>query len=323
MRRARSTAAFILACSMLGGSPAVAQDAPVASPKAASPTTPTPVMSGAEIERWETDALGFAERFNDGHPDGDAVFADFAVDGVVIDPTFGDVFLASREEAVSVWNAFGRDYPDLDATATAAYVTVDGAAFPTDASNLLDVPGGGPFHELRVFGFEDGLVSSFELLFLVEDLGSLRLGCFAGEECRDQVRDLAGRYARAWSAGDRAEIAALYREDATLADPMLAIDARGVEAISGSMDQRFGVGTDVACETLDAYAQMRNGRPVIGMAVRYRCTRADGDDVRATEAISVLHLGTRQGRSFDADPEGLIVHELVFHRPESLIDLAP
>jgi len=291
----------------------------VASPVA----VPTAVMSAAELTRWEDTALGFANRFNANFADAEAVFSEFSDDMVIYDPGNGDTF-EGRAAAVEAWSGFARGWPNVEAQTTGVYLSVDAAAALTDVFNLVDMPDGGPLHEIRLYRFEDDRATVFELWYRVEGRG-----CPWVDVCRVEPADLAQRYLSAWSSGDVVRIGALYVEDAAFADSLLGIDAAGRAAIAGLGDERFGSNGDPACTLLDLYAQNYGGADptpadpdrgqVIAVAIQFRCSLA-GDPGAATDHITVLRLGTRQadGR-FVLDPSGRILREEVFHDTDSLI----
>lgn len=279
-----------------------------------SPTSlPTAVMSASEISLWGDDALAFAERFNEGHPDGEAVFAEFTNDGIIMDPSNNDVI---EGDLPSVWNEFAKLFPDLDAHATAAYLSADSTAVFTDVDHLAEFD---PLHEIRLFRFENGLATTLEFWYSAEDLERMPHGCFVPGGCASELRDLADRYMRAWSAGNKDDIAALYSDDAVFADSLLGIDASGPGQISGLHDERFGSGREVTCTIVDLYAQTIGEGPLYGLGIHYRCAIAAGDDSKTVDSVALIQLGTRKNSSYVRDPGGLIVGEEVFHTAASLV----
>jgi hypothetical protein len=55
------------------------------------------------------------------------------------------------------------------------------------------------------------------------------------------------------------------------------------------------------------------------VAIHYRAEAEDNGGAGVQEAITTLHLGTLHEASFDADPQGLIHYEEIYHEPTSLL----
>jgi hypothetical protein len=131
-------------------------------------------------------------------------------------------------------------------------------------------------------------------------------------------------YLATWTSGDPNRIAALYRDDATLTDGARNTRATGAAAIGSLANERFG-GAAPSCDVRDIYVQTDDGDPrnsdntdpkggtVAGIAIVYRCEVGSGAAARALDSAALLIFGTRQARSFDNDPNGLIVSEEILH----------
>lgn len=308
------------------------------SPTAAPGTGPAAVVSAAELRRWEGDALAFAQRFNDSWADAETAFAPFTEDAAVIDSSNADFSIAPKSEMIAAWRGFATDVPDYNARTTGAYLSTAAGAYLTEVKGLwpADVtsPSGQPLlHELRLFRFAGELstaaATTLELWYRLDEAEVLHGGCVAPDRCASDVRAFADRYLAAWSSGDPEQIAALYRDDATLADSLLEVKVSGADAIGGVGPARFGSGAP-ACSVQDVYIQNNDGDPktsdntdpdggkIIGLAIVHRCTPAAGSS-QAIDGVSVVLLGTRQPKGFDLDPRGLIVSDETFHDADSLV----
>ena len=343
MHTALRVAALAVVGLALAGCGGTVSTSPPSTSQTPSPTAtpgigPAAVVSAGELRRWEADALAFAQRFNDAWADADAAFAAFSEDAAVIDPSNADFSIAPKSEIIASWRGFAADMPDYSARTTGAYLSTAAGAYLTEVKGLwpADVasPSGQPLlHELRLFRFagerSTAAATTFELWYRLDDMEALLGGCVAPDRCAPEVRAFAQRYLAAWSSDDPAQIAALYRDDATLADSLLGISASGADAIGGVGLGRFGSGAP-ACSVQDVYIQTNDGDPktsdntdpdggkIIGIAIVHRCASAAGGS-QPIDGVSVLLLGTRQPKGFDLDPRGLIVSDETFHDADGLI----
>jgi len=324
------------------GSPAERPDAgnPTAPIETIEPDTTVTVepltgLSVPEILAWDREAKGFVDRFHADYRDADATFAGFADDATLWDPSNDDFSAEGKADLVSSWQGFADDFPELEMRTAGIYISPDAIAARVDVFHLWPMepepPKHPPIHEIRLFRFEGGLATSFELSYAVEtqellgelcvDQGGKDCGCFAPPSpCGSQIRDLVDRYITAWTSGDGRPIAALYADQAGFSDGLQGIEGQGPAAIGGLADERFGTG-EVDCAPLHLYSQT-NGKPggeLIGVGIHYRCTLGTGTDARTIESLTMLELGTRLHNAFEPDPDGLIVREEVFHDAASLI----
>jgi hypothetical protein len=284
---------------------------------------PKVVMSAAEIGRWKKDAAAFANRYFGPWPDADAVTAvissEFTDDATYYDPSNGEFGIQGKQNIISACRQFFTYYPDIHAEATATYLSADTAAY------RLSGDGG-----LHLFPFTAGRVAGVNILWPTAALETNKLGCFApGESGASQLRQIAERYAAAWSSGDKKRIAALYRNDATFSDTMLGIQARGSDAIAKLWSGRFGSGTKVTLEIIDLYGQTNGPDPptaqlpqhgaIIGVGIHFRLTLVAGSTSATIEGLTTFELGDRVGQAFAVDPNGLIAREEVFWDIDSLV----
>jgi hypothetical protein len=321
---------LVAAC---GGKEAAATNA------SATPTpadkTPTAVMSAAEIGRWKTDAIAFADRFYGAWPYVNATFANFADNAAFYDPTDGDFLITGKQRIVPVYQAFFSYFPDIQAQRRGMYLSADGAAYAIDTKNLWPpwVPEPAhhaPIGEIELFRFQKDQVTSYELWFSSATLQMCSTGCFtAGKGGTEELRKIVDRYVSAWSSGDTARIAALYRRDAMFTDSMLGIQAKGSAAIAAVGNQRFGSGGTTTFTVVGLYAQT-NGPDaptqqlpekgaIIGVAIHYRYAVVANGTSKTVEGLTTFELGTRMGKAFSIDPRGLIAREEVFYVPDSLV----
>lgn len=99
---------------------------------------------------------------------------------------------------------------------------------------------------------------------------------------------------------------------------------------------RFGAAGDVAIEILDLYSwtdgfglpseiDPEHGR-LIGVAIHFRATVTNQGGEWAQEVLATIELGNRYMRGMythvDADPQGLIHDEEIYHEPTSLLAAA-
>jgi hypothetical protein len=293
-------------------------------------------MLAADIARWKTDAAAFADRFYGAWPDVDASFAQFASDATFYDPGDGDFLIEGKQAIVELHRSFFSDFPQIRVHRTGLYLSADGAAYPSTTENLwppgvpepTDHPPVGGFD---LFRFSDGMVVSWEVNWaLPASLEMVSMACFApGEDGSERLRTIADRYLAAWSSGDRDQIAALYRDDASFSDSMLGLQAQGPAAIGELSKKRFGSAGKITFEIIDLYVQTNGPEPpteqqpeqgaIIAAGIHYRCDFVVEGKPASVESLTTFDLGTRHERSFDIDPDGLITREEVFYDADSLI----
>lgn len=316
-------AALVAACSSGTASPSSTSPSPTARPSEVPtvvPTsTPTPEPSFVEppgtsspsatrILQWATDALAFADAFNAAYSDPEAAFVTFADDAKTRDPSNGDYLFDGKAAIVSAWKGLVRGWPDLDARATAVYVTSDSALFATDVDNLVE----DTLHELRRYRWAGNRIVEFELWYRVDQLG----GC-QPDGCAVEAQGFASRYLAAWSGGGADAIAAMYRDDATFSDSLLGIEVEGSAAIAQIADQRFGTGAP-SCSVIDLAGLTNGGERIIGLAIHALCVPASGEPAGGVESVFVLRFGAYAGEGFEVDSGGLVTSEDVYHDAESL-----
>ena len=302
-----------------------------------APTTTTVTlvpMSAADISKWKTDAIAFADHFNASQSNVDELFAGFAADAISYDPSDGSI-ITGKADIVAMQQSFLQVIPNMKIHRTRLYLSGDSAAYANAEENMWPpwVPEPAkhpPVDELDVFRFKDGLVTSWETWFSGPTLEMVSFGSFAPNRGGpQQLQKIADQYFSAWSSGDKAWIAALYGGEAAFTDTMLGLHAQGPAAISELLDKRFGSAGKVSFKTLDLYAQTygpyapnsqspRQGA-IIAVGIHYRCTLAASGTSKTIEGLTTLQLGTRQGKYFSLDPNGLITREEVFYDADSLL----
>ena len=187
-----------------------------------------------------------------------------------------------------------------------------------------------PVGLIQVFRFKDGLVTSWDQWFSAPTLKMVTFGVFApGKGGPEQLQKIADRYLAAWSSGNKDRIAALYRSDAVFSDTMLGLQAQGPAAIGASSQKRFGSAGKATFNIIDLYAQTNGYEPptdglpengaIIGVGIHYRCTLVVNGKSTTVEGLTTFELGSRQGKSFAPDPNGLITREEVFYDADSLL----
>jgi hypothetical protein len=305
----------------------------------AAPTTTTTAtlvpMSAAEIAQWKTDAAAFADRFFGKYGDVNVTFPEFADDVTFYDPGDGDFLVEGKQQVVALTRSMFSDFPDYRFRQKAVYLSAGGVACDGVLENLwppglpepADHP---PVRGLELFRFKEGLVASWEIWGLPATLEMVSMGCFApGEGGSEQLQKIADRYLAAWSSGDKARIAALYRNNAVFSDTMLGLQAQGPAAISELSDKRFGSAGTITFEVIDLYVQTNGPDPptkqqpeqgaIIAVGIHYRCNLVVEGKPASVESLATFDLGTRHEKSFDIDSDGLIAREEVFYDAESLL----
>jgi ketosteroid isomerase-like protein len=305
------------------------------SPPAATRGTndmPTPVLTRSELEELADQAGTFAKEHLEAWPDVDAFVTDYTDDYTFADPTWSDYQVGS-EGVVSMLRTW-ESMTDYTIDVTAEYVSADGAAFEETWPGLqppMALPPNPPVASgLDVFSFEDGKVASNDLWYRAEDNVAYGIGCFAVDGC-EALQDTVDRYVAAWTEGDPDAFAGLYHEQATFSDSLLGLDATGRDAIAGLADQRFGSANGLSIEVLDLYAwtagttEPSDSNPeagrLIGIAIHYQATLEGSSDVQ--EAVATLELGVKSESGIEADPDGLIHREDLYHSSETLRGATP
>ena len=300
----------------------------------ASSPEPTlaPALSNTEISQADVRMHDFGERYFNAWPISDEVAPQLADDATFTDPTSGDA-LAGKASITRMVGLMEVGFPDLDYRIDGVFLSADGALYELEADGLwppfVPTPANHPpVGEIQATRVEGDLLKTTELAFPVSDLEMFPLGCFADHGCSDQYDQWVSDYVSAWSSGDAGKIAALYRDDAVFTDSLLGLDVTGAAEIGRLGQTRFGPAAGVSIEVLGRYAQTDtyktpysadpNLGAIIGVGVHYRATMTiDGQEV-SLESFALLHYATFTPLGLDADPDGRIVDEQVFHDAESL-----
>lgn len=311
---------------------------PVTATEAVTTTTQaagTAPMSKTEVAQWKKDAIAFNDRLNAAFPHAAAQFAQFADDVEFYDPSDGDFIMKGKATAVRMQQGFNDYAPDIKFHRTATYLSGDAAAHANSIEHLwppwVPEPASHPaVDDLEVFRFRGGQVVGYDIWFAEATLKMISFGWFAsGKGGPERLQKIADEYLAAWSSGDKARIAGLYRDDAIFTDTMLGLQAQGAAAISELRDKRFGSADKVTFEIIGLYAQTNGYAPptdeipgngaVIAVGIHYRCTLVMGGKSTTVEGLTTFELGDRQGKSFAPDPNGLITREEVFYDPDSIM----
>jgi len=328
----RSRFSFILCACVL----AAAACSDTATESADRTGMPAPVMSEAEIQQLRDEAAAFADQSITAWPDVDAFVADYAEDIRGADPTADDYCCKGRDATVDYWRQWA-EMSNYTIKVTGMYLSANGAAYeeawpglwPSDYG--VSVPGPRDpegWHALGIYGFRDGEVIWGEVWYLPDENERFGIGCFAVDGC-PAMREAVDRYTTAWSSRDSDAVAALYGDDADFTDSLLGLEATGADAIGDLATERFGSAGDLSIEVLGLYAWTDGRFPptetnpdrgrLVGVAIHYRAGADDDGVAGVQEAISILHLGNLHEASFDADPQGLIHYEEVYHKPATLL----
>jgi hypothetical protein len=310
---------------------ATARQATTTTTTVAARTTP---LSKTEIAKWKTDAIAFVDRFGAAGSNVDQQFADFAENATNYDPSDGS-FFDGKAAIVAMQRDFLQYMPNFEAQRKGLYLSGDGVIYVNAEENMWPpwVPeptNHPPVDELGVFRFKDGLATSWDIWFSGPTLAMVSFGSFApGKGGPEQLQKIADQYLSAWSSGDKAQIAALYGDEAAFVDTMLGLQAQGPAAIGELLNKRFGSAGKVSFKILDLYAQTDGPDPpnsqsprqgtLIAVGIHYQGTVTANGTSRTIEGLTTLQLGTRMGRYFSLDPNGLVTREEVFYDPDSLL----
>ncbi len=290
---------------------------------------PSPVLPGAEVEILEHDATEFAARHIEAWPDVDTYIDDLAEDASFADPTWGDQ-ISGRDTIATMWRRW-ESVTDYEIDVTATYLSATGAAFEETWPGLqppMALPPDPPVASgLTVYTFDDGKIAHSDLWYRAADNEAYGIGCFADGGC-SRFREAVDRYVSAWGSRDPDVVAELYSDDAVFVDSLLGLEAEGAGDIGDLATVRFGNIGEISIEALDLYAWTDGQLPptenapdrggLIGVAIHYLVTARDGGATERQEGVTTLVLGTRAATGIDADPQGLIHREDVYHAPQSV-----
>lgn len=294
---------------------------------------PAPVVSETEIEELESAAAAFGIEHFAAWPDVSAYVADFAEDVHYFDPTWGDQI--SGRDKVTALLTMWEDFTNYTIDAHGMYISTDGAAYEMSWPNLqppIPLPPDPPLASgMEIYRFHDGEVVAEEMWFRSSDNEFYGIACYAVDGC-PAVDETVDRYLAAWTAHDPDAIAALYSDDATFTDSLLGLEAEGGAAIGALADQRFGSSEDLAIEVLDLYVWTDGYAPpteaspdmgkLIGVALHYRAEVDSDGTAEVHEGLTTLELATRDEENLEADPQGLIHREEVYHDATTLMEAA-
>jgi len=229
----------------------------------------------------------------------DIVWEDWGVRFVGIDEVLG---------LLRIWAAFAPRSVDRD-----RYVGLSGGVVTDATWNMFgwtkDEPGGG-IYEL---GIRDGRLASvltlLELDVLTPETASAMNSALDPALVRE-TRTLPAAYARAWSSGDEATIAALYTETALREDEVFGRSQRNRDEIGRFGAQFQGWYPSARFTVARSYgvgAPAVPGRPVTGVELRIEVPARSG---AACTVEAAVMLETKGGR---------INRERVYYQPASLI----
>jgi hypothetical protein len=329
--------ALIAAMLLLGAVAACGDDS--TAPVSALAGSPTPAISAAEIEQSAERAAAYAKEHIEAWPDLEAFIGGFADQWNVADPTHNDIQTFDKEKALGYWTQWA-SMTDYTIAVGNIYLSADGAAFeeawpgawPTDAG--WPVPGPrdpAGTRALETVVFEDGDVVSGDVWYPPDDNELFGFGCFAVDGCPD-LEETVARYLSAWSSRDPEAVESLYSEDATFIDSVYGLEARGRRSVGDLAEVRFGSSEIVDIEVLGLYAwtdghdmptesHPERGR-LAGVAIHYLVTFDREGTETSQDSVTILELGTLSETDIQADPEGLIHVERVYHEPVSLLALS-
>lgn len=290
-------------------------------------------LSTTDISQADADVRAFAESYYGAQPNADEVAPQVADDATFYDPTDGD-WITGKSSIWQLMMTISGAFPDLAYRVTDVFVSADGALYQLEADGLwppwvATPPNHPPVHEIQAVHLADGLLSSTELAFPVSEMEMFPLGCFRDQGCSDQYQQLVNGYISAWSSGDAAQIAALYRDDAVFTDSLLGLSAQGAHQIGQLAQTRFGAEGQVNLEVVDKYAQTYgygvaySKHPYVGAVIaapiRYRATMTVSGQPTTRESFTFLRFASwTPAAGLSTEPDGRIVEERVFHDAASL-----
>jgi hypothetical protein len=293
-------------------------------------------MDDNEIRDWRDDAAAHAEQHLEAWPDVEAYVGGRAAQMWVADPTHSDIQTFDHDKAVQYWTAWA-EQTDYTIDVTNMFLSVDGVAYeerwpglwPTDTG--WEVPGPkdpAGMGALETLWFEDGLAVRGDVWYPPEENELFGFGCFAVDGC-PALQATVDHYLGAWTSRDPGMVSALYSDDAVFEDSLFGLDATGAGSIGELADIRFGATGDLDIEVLGLYAWTDGhfapgpdwpdrGR-LVGIAIHYQVTFENDGAQRSLESLTTLELGTLTERQIEADPDGLVHVERVYHEPSSLL----
>jgi hypothetical protein len=287
-------------------------------------------MDASELDDLETTAAEFIDRYHEAWPNLEAVFSEFAEDGVFYDITFGDYWIGP-EQIVRGHGRHAAAFPDLEASVESVFLATDGTAFATEWVNLWigEKPSETPWPAgLEVYRFAGGQVAASENWYTIDTLEGPMHNCGG---CTFDLESLADAYIARWSSRNRDKIAALYSEDAVIVDSIFGIEANGIDEIERLVPVRFGAGevtreTDKLYGTLLANNLIPPGSEaehgdITGVGVQFGWSA--GGKGTEVETLVLLYFGVSEDGAYNAHSGKLIVREEVFHNPNTLTNLTP
>jgi hypothetical protein len=140
------------------------------------------VMSEAEVREWQIEALAFFDISLGAWPEIEQFIAEFAEDATFSDPTYGN-FIDGLRRIDHFFNFWVLEFPDVEIETRRVFISTYGAAYDDIWFNLwpywvVEPPDHPPARGLDLFQFQDGLVTSFILMYPRETLEMMELGCF-------------------------------------------------------------------------------------------------------------------------------------------------
>jgi hypothetical protein len=178
-----------------------------------------------------------------------------------------------------------------------------------------------------VYTFRDGQILSWVERWNTDWLDFHRAGCFAVDHC-PALRETVDNYVDAWTARDADAVTALYSDSSRFVDEMYGFRAEGADSIGDLADVRFGSSRNLTFEVLELYALTDGPNPptgsrpdggrLVSVAIHFRADVESDGETRVQEGVTTLVLGTRLESGVDADPDGLIHDEIVYHAAASL-----
>jgi len=285
-----------------------------------------PVMDAGELEERAADALGFVDRMYGSWPDLDAVFSDLTDDAVFYDPNAGDYFVG-RQATIDFWDGVGMTFyfPDYNPTPKSAFLSAEDFALSVDWVGL------GPSEPwpdgVEVFTFDGDQIAEYVLWYSDDTIATTDLALDP-----DELDDWVSEYTSTWTSGSN--FSDLYTDDAVFADTMFGITATGASEIGEVAQDRFGGDLPDMISIQDVYA-WAIGRALVdptsdtwegdlvGVGFIYQWPlELDGKSV-TIESLALCEFGTMEGQYFTAEPNQLIVKEMIFHNPDTLTQLTP
>jgi ketosteroid isomerase-like protein len=293
-----------------------------------SADSPKAVLSEAEVQERQAEAISFVDRTLGAWPNLSQFYAEFA-DGVTFsNPTTAD-YVEGKDSVAALFQAMTTWFYDVEVEPTRVFISAGDAACDNVFHNLwppwvIEPPEHPPVHQLDLIQFQDGQVIDYTIMFSEETQEMTDMGCFAVDKC-PELREIVDKYLLAWSSRNEAQVAALYAEEAVFSDSMLGLEAVGSGAIADLADKRFGSTGDITLDEIGLYAQTNGSdaptdeqpelRGIVGVGIHYRWNALVDGASAAVESLTTFEVGS----------QGLITREEVFHDADSLVasGLAP